>query len=191
MMNRRKKHISIKLIILLICLIIFILFVLNALSRYQTSSRSIGDIEVAYYLLNADYQTADINLFSIIPRQEPYVKNFSVSNNNGTTRTETSLEYDLSITVTTNLPLRYELYLNQNYTSSGATNIITRNVIEPDEYGTYFGKFGTDTEKFGHKNNETNMYQLVIYFPEQYRLVEYQDIMENIEVTVNSRQIIE
>ena len=44
---------------------------------------------------------------------------------------------------------------------------------------------------FGHTENETNIYNLVIEFPLEYKqTIEYQDVIEGIEITVNSRQMI-
>ena len=37
-----------------------------------------------------------------------------ISNNNGEKRCETNMEYTLTITTTTNLPLTYKLYLNES-----------------------------------------------------------------------------
>ena len=150
-----------------------------------------GEIEVALYLLNDSTQSMNLNLFSMIPQDAPYVKTFSISNNEGTSRTETSLEYDLQIITTTNLPLRYELYMHEEGEASNTTDIITSKVIEADEDGTYFQKIGTNTKSFGHTEDKTNIYDLVIYFDKQYKtIVDYQDIIESVELKIDSKQII-
>ena len=46
-------------------------------------------------------------------------------------------------------------------------------------------------ETFGFTEDETNSYKLLIYFPENYKNIKYQDVIEGIEVQVNSSQIIE
>ena len=51
----------------------------------------------------------NIKLGMLEPRAEEYSYTFSVSNNDNAKRTETSLEYDLKIITTTNLPLTYEV----------------------------------------------------------------------------------
>jgi hypothetical protein len=180
------------LIIILVCLTGIVIFAINnTISKYESTSISSGNIEVAFYILNGNYQSMTLNLLSMIPQAEPYVKTFTIANNNGTNRTETSLEYDLEIQTTTNLPLTYALYCNQNYNDVGATDIITTNNIEQDEYGTYFRKIKTDTKSFGYENNESNTYQLVIYFPNTYTSIDYQNIIESVEIKVNSKQVMD
>lgn len=203
-MRREKRHsIFNKKMIMLICLVALIIIVINTiLSRYASRGTGQGEIEVAFYLLGEDFTSANIKLFSMKPQVAPYVKTFSVSNNDTTKISETSIEYDLTIITTTNLPLTYELYLNENYNSPGATNIITTRTIEQDDDYTYFQTLKTAMKTFGHENMETNTYNLVIYFPELYAAMEYENVIENvkildyqnmiesIEIVVNSRQII-
>lgn len=186
----KSKKAVVKLIIIVVLVVTAVFLIKNIMARYESSGSSVAKIETALFIINESYQTMNINLNSMIPRTEPYVHSFSISNNDGTYRTEVELEYDLQIQTTTNLPLTYELYLNQDYNDNNAQNIITENSIDTDEYGTYFKKIKTDTKKFGYNNNETNTYQLVIYFPETYKEIEYQDIIENIEIKVNAKQVI-
>ncbi|MDO5555535.1 MAG: hypothetical protein Q4G09_02455 [Clostridia bacterium] len=191
MIDKKKLINKLKYIIILICLILSIFFLYKTFSKYESTSTSRGNIEVAFYILNEDYQSMNLSLPEFTPRNEPYVCTFSVANNKDGRRTDTRLEYDLSIRTTTNLPLTYELYLNENYNSNNATNIITSNLVEQDSDGTYFRNISTETKSFGFQTNETNTYNLVIYFPIQYRLIQYQDIIESIEVIVTSKQIVE
>ena len=142
------------------------------------------------YILNADYQTMNIKLDSMIPRIPPYVHNFSISNYNDTARTDLNIEYTLSLRTTTNLPLIYELYLNEEHDDTGANNIIISNTSGVDADGTYFRTITTNPKTFGYKNDEINFYQLVIYFPEIYTATQYQDVIEGVEIIVNSRQIL-
>lgn len=186
----KKNKVAVKLIITCISLIIIITLILTTMARYESQGDSIGEIEVALYVLNADYQSMNLKLDNMIPKDQPYIHNFSVSNYNDTERTDVELEYTLSIRTTTNLPLTYELYLNENYNAPSATNIITQNTIEADSDGTYFRTITTDTKTFGYIQNETNIYQLLVYFPTTYSSVQYQDIVESIEIIINSRQVI-
>ena len=47
----------------------------------------------------------------------------------------------------------------------------------------------TETQNLEYKNPKTNIYQLVIYFPENYNTENYQNIIEALEITVNSEQV--
>ena len=80
--------------------------------------------------------------------------------------------------------------MNQQYTDSNAQNIITENKIEADEQGTYFRKLLTDKVSLSYKVATTNQYQLVVHFPKEYNTENYQDIIELIEITVDSHQVI-
>jgi hypothetical protein len=183
--NNRKKLI-IKLIILFFCIVLIYFIVKNTFSRFQSDADVVAKLDAAFYIVDEDYQTMTINLDSIVPRDDPYVYNFSISNTDGTNRAEVNLEYDLKIVTTTNLPLEYVLYKNGNT----QTNIINNRTIEPDEYGTYFLTLDTDTEEFEFTKDETNTYRLEIYFAPTYKDISYQDIIEGIEIQVNSKQII-
>ena len=100
------------------------------------------------------------------------------------------MSYDLSIRTTTNLPLEYELYLNEDYKDSGASTIFTSDNTEQDSDSTYFRNFKTDTKYFSYLYDEKNTYQLVVRFPKDYIDYKYQDIYESIEITIKSKQIV-
>lgn len=173
-----------------ICVFLILFFIIYTVSRYKSDAESNANIQTALYLLKEDHQTMNISLDSMIPSDTPYVYTFSISNNDGKNRTEVNLEYDLKITTTTNLPLTYQLYLNQDYTNPNSTNIIKENEVNQDEYGTYFRHISTDTQKFDFNTDKTNIYTLVIYFDSKYKDIKYQDIIEGIEINVDSKQIV-
>ena len=192
MFNKRRSIIIVKLLISLLSLILIVILISRTLSKYETSATAQANIQAAFYLLSDDYKSMNIKLGMLEPRAEEYSYTFSVSNNDNAKRTETSLEYDLKIITTTNLPLIYELYMvKDGDNTTGRVNAITNEEVSPDEYGTYFRTISTSTETFGHQKNETNIYTLVVHFPEEYRQIQYQDIIESIEIKVDSRQLIE
>lgn len=190
MLDKMKLRKNLKKLIIIIICIIIIISIYKTFSKYQSNSTGEGDIDVAFYIVKEGFQNMSLSLNAIEPRQEPYVYTFTIANTDGTNRTETDLEYDLEIKTTTNLPLTYELYMNENYNSSGATNIIRRNTVITDEYGTYFRTITTDTENFGYQIDQINTYNLVVYFPEIYKSINYQNIIEGITINVNSKQIL-
>ena len=178
-----KKRI-IQILILILILILLIRIISLTISKYESSAISDSAIQVAFYVLNRDYQSMSLNLESLFPRDEPYVYYFFVSNSNGDKTCETDMEYDLTIRTTTNLPIEYELYKNDQY-----TNATAQNIIKSDD-STYFRGLTTETETFSYNEAKKNIYQLVVRFPEKYNTINYQDIIEAIEITVDSKQII-
>ena len=187
--NEVRKRI-IKLLILVFVLILLIKMISFTYSKYESRANTKPNIIVAFYVLNKDYQSMNLNLDELFPREEPYIYTFSISNTKGQKRCQTDLEYELSIKTTTNLPITYELYKNQNYNDDNATSIKKTDEIIQDEDGTYFRIITTETESFSFREDETNIYQLVVHFPQEYNTINYQDIIEGIEITVNSKQIL-
>ncbi len=188
--NREKLKYIVLLSVLTVFLVMATLLTPTTKSKYSSETNSSAETQIAFYLLHEDYLTSNVLLDEIAPRNEPYTYNFRISNTNGTKRTETDLQYDLSIRTTTNLPLTYELYMNESYTDNNAENIITDEDVVQDDDGTYFNVLSTDRKYFYHTYNETNQYQLVVYFPSTNIDELYQDIVESIEITVDSKQII-
>lgn len=189
-MNKKKKILYTKIVILVLCFFIIIRIFNLALSKYESVSSTTAEIDVAMYLLKEDYKKMTLNLGSLIPQNEEYVYTFSIGNNDGENNAEVDLIYELFIRTTTNLPLSYELYMNQKYTDSDAKNIITSNNVEKDEYGTYFRNIKTESVELKYTESVTNIYQLVVRFPENYNSEDYQNIIEMLEITVDGKQII-
>ena len=190
MKNKKDKRVFIKELIIILGIIVATRLFVLILARYESMSNSVANVDVAFYVLKDDYKTMTTNLDSLLPQDDAYIYTFSIGNQDGTQTAEVDLEYELTIRTTTNLPLTYELYMNQQYTDSNAQNIITENKIEADEQGTYFRKLLTDKVSLSYKVATTNQYQLVVHFPKEYNTENYQDIIELIEITVDSHQVI-
>lgn len=189
MKNKKIRILYAKLIILILCfLIIARLFVL-VLSKYESISNSYANVDIAFYILKEDYKTMTINLASLLPQEDEYVFEFSIGNEEDGEIAEVDLEYELTLKTTTNLPLTYKLYMNEQYTDETATNIIKENNVSSDEYGTYFRTMTTDKITLPYAQGKTNVYQLVINFPANYNEEIYQDIIELLEITVNAHQV--
>ncbi len=171
-------------IMFLAFIMLTVLFVLQKTGAiFQTITESEASLDIAFYCVEEDFQTMTLSLDEIVPRTTPYRYNFTISNNNGTRRTETELVYDLKIRTTTNLPITTVLY----DTNSGATAIGT-NVIDADDDGTFFNHITIPQREFGFVNNQTDHYRIQIIFPTTYKSNEYQDIIELVEINVDSKQ---
>lgn len=188
MFDKKRVRLYIKFVILLLCFFVVIRMFTLTLSKFQSITQSNPNVDIAFYLLKEDYQTMQLNLGSIIPRNEPYVYHFSISNTDGVNTAEVNMDYNVKVKTTTNLPLDYELYLENNETQE-QTNAIINNKVEKDEYGTYFRILETKNTTLYYTKPETNIYKLVITFPEIYQSIEYENIIESIEILVDSKQI--
>ena len=189
MVNKKLRRLYAKLVILVLCFLIIARIFVLVLSKYESISNSYANVDIAFYLLNEDYKTMTLNLASLLPQDNAYTFEFSIGNQAGEEKAEIDIEYELSLRTTTNLPLTYELYMNQAYTDSGATNIIKENTVAQDEYGTYFRTMTTEKITLPYTEGKTNLYQLVVYFPDDYDQEKYQDIIELLEINVNGQQV--
>ena len=167
--------------------IIFILYkiVFGSFSLYESEANSDANLDVAYFRLNDEYETKVISLDDMLPG-DTRTCTFNISNYtlNGEIEevSETDMEYTLKIRTTTNLPLEYEL--TKSYDDGEETTIETIT----DDDGTYFKTMIVDTETLEFANPKTNVYNLVINFPENYNTENFQDIIEMIEIEVESKQ---
>lgn len=162
-------------------------------SRYQSSV--VGEINsnVAFYLVKADYMTRQIKLTDLTPSSTPYVFTFSVANYDGNKRCEVDLSYVVKVVTTTNIPLRYKLYMNEDYTNANSTNLISSSNtdVSADDYGTYFQTFTLNSVNMYYSTSSINNYTLLVYYDETNTNSKYQDTVEGITIVVDSQQIID
>lgn len=191
MKNKKIMRLYAKLAILVLCMLIIARIFVLVLSKYESISDSYANVDIAFYLFKEDYKTMTVNLADIEPRDDAYVFEFTIGNQDGIEIAETDLEYELTLRTTTNLPLTFELYKNQQYTDLDAKSIIKEENILPDEYGTYFRTMTTEKSFLPYTQGITNLYQLVVEFPANYNQEKYQDIIELLEIKVNAQQVTE
>lgn len=184
-----KKYRLEKLVGLTIALVLLICIVPKTFSKYESTMSGITSVDAAYYVLGTEYQYQTIELPTIIPSDDAYVYTFSIANNKDGKRLETRLEYDLSVRTTTNLPLTYELYMNTDDINN-ASSIKVSDSVSPDEDGTYFRHITTNKAFFSYLYDEVNYYTLVVNFPSEYNNFKYQDIVDVIEIRIDSRQLL-
>lgn len=190
MIDKKKKILYTKLVILILCFLISLRIFVLVLSKYESIANSNADVDIAFYLLKEDYQTMTTNLASVAPRDNAYVFTFSIGNQDGVKKAEVDLTYNLTIRTTTNLPLTYDLYMNQQYDDTDAVSVVKENVISQDDDMTYFRTITTEPVTLEYTTGTTNVYQLVIYFPKSYNQENYQDIIEAIEITIDAKQVV-
>lgn len=185
-MSRGRKHkFYYKIILIFALLVILVLTLRGTLARYSSKGKSSANVDVAFFIVDEEELSHTIALEEMKPSDDIYTYTFSIANNNGTERTETSLKYTISIRTTTNLPLTYELYMND-----GTENIFEGYETEPDEHGTIFKKITTTEEVFGFEEDEINEYRLDVKFPKEFNSVEYQGIIDALEIKVDAEQVL-
>ena len=185
--RRQTKLMYMRLIFFLVILILTIFLVRGILARYRSSAKSGANLDLAYYVFSEGRISQELKLGSILPRREPYTYTFSVANNDGKNRTQVSLAYSIIIKTTTNLPLSYKVY----NTEDTSTDLVQKTETSQDDDGTYFKYIYVQGDTFGFSKDEETTYQISVTFPEQYNLAEYENILEYVEISVDSKQRIQ
>ena len=103
-MIKKNKRLKLEIIVLLILLVMLCFLIPFTLARFRTEARGDAPIDIAFYLLNDTYTHQNITLEEMKPGDEKSYT-FSVSNTDGTNRSEVTLEYEVVVLATTNLEL--------------------------------------------------------------------------------------
>ena len=211
---KQKKRINFLSVFLI--LDILVLFTMFRTSNATYTSNALGSsaMEVALYAFSFDKfsevdgvfnnnvlaDSVDINLGDIQPGETKYYKfkvyNYLEDENNNKVVGETNISYQLKVITTTNLPLSYKLYLNQNSFSSDSTSIIKENNAMSDDdlitdgFGTYYKVFPVEEKCFKFDALKYDEYTLFVDFAEHYSDTLYQDLIESIKVQVASKQVV-
>ena len=208
---RVKRRIKLVLALLVLCVLHKVVF--NSYSLYESEANSTADIDVAFYTFENNYETKVISLDDMLPgetrRCQFSIANYYIDEAGENVISETDMEYKLKIRTTTNLPLEYKLYKNQGLTVDNLTDILDIETVENenmhfDDDNTIFkylvleeqeeelkAEGITDNGEFLFTNPSANTYILEFTLPATCNSIDYQNIIECIEITVDSKQIID
>lgn len=188
-----KKRLLIVVLILFLLIVLAVKLLQIAYASYESKAKLNANINKALYILEEGGLDYNIDLNKIEPSDKPYVYKFSISNFKGNKHSEVDIEYQIDITTTTNLPLTYKLYRNENYDDANATDLFKEAKVIQDEDGAWYNKLELqDKYLFPYTEDKQDIYTLVVYFPEEYKSnLEYADNIESIEVEIKSNQVTE
>ncbi len=178
-------------------LLIFVLFVSfflfrMAYARYEMNSRLVANIDKALYIFDAEKLSFNLDPDGIIPSNTPYTFRFSVANYTESKQSDVDLTYKVKIRTTTNLPITLQLYRNQLPDDNGAVNLLTGSQSVQDADGAWYRVYSVNSEySMYFANQTTDYYTLVVNFPLLYAAdTTYANSIENIEITLESKQMI-
>lgn len=164
--------------------------VVKSFSRYNSTAHLSLDIQSALFIVEPGEMSYNIDVGKILPSKEPYIYTFSISNFNDKQTTDVDLEYMLDIQTTTNLPLSYRLYY-EKYDLNQSDDIISRELRQDEDLSWYNYFTVGGKHEFTYKENQTDIYYLVIEFSDSYKnSLEYSDAVENIQIIIKAKQII-
>jgi len=189
MIDKKTIFKSFIIISLLIIIIFAFIQIRNTLARYETTTTTEREVDVAFWMLDTSFASERLLIDEIYPSNTPYEYTFTVSNFEGTKRAETDLEYDIVLTATTNLPFEYEIQ------KGGVTCTKTEQLITDDD-GTYYKQMtinpaASDDFILENETNETDTFVIKVTFPKSNSSNEnYADLMEDIVLDLSAIQII-
>ena len=189
MIDKKVIFKSFIIISLLIIIIFAFIQIRNTLARYETITTTERDVDVAFWMIDTSFASERLLIDEIFPANTSYDYTFAVSNFNGIKRAETDLEYDITLTATTNLPFEYQI-LKGSIPCTQTEELIT------DTDGTYYKKIIIDpgaTDNFILETGEdqTDTFVIKITFPKSNSSNEnYADLMEDIILDISATQII-
>lgn len=184
---KTKKSGLSNLLLLLIILSIFVFAIISYITTSALFSNKVNselDVDVAFYCIKEDYQQMNFNLGEIFPENHEKEYVFSVLNNKDGKRTETDLEYKLTLRLTTNLPLDFKFYEIKGSLEEEIKDM----EIYQDEDGVFFKKYTLPLKEFSYKQDELHVYKVKLRLPEQYKSYIFSDRIDVLEITVDSKQ---
>lgn len=182
----------------IIVLFLFLIVTINILgitySKYESNTTASGAADIAFFIVEPGYYEGTLSLNGLIPRRNPFVYTIDVSNFKDSHRTNVNLTYHIRFEATTNLPLNYEIYKDEEY-GPRATNLLTTSntSIFQDDNDVYYKKMEIpNTYSFTYNSNQSHIYKIVVYFPEIYKNqpVEYSNYVELFSIIITAEQVV-
>ncbi len=187
--EEKKRFLLFSIAILLLFFLAFYILT-RTYGSYESNARLNAGIDQAIYIFDRDQISFNLDPDQIVPSDDPYVYKFSVQNYNSSQDTDVDLEYTVDLRSTTNLPITIKLYRNENYDSAGAVNLLGSPTIKQDSDNAYYRTYPTlGFYDMPYTARVKDIYTIVIDYPKSFSDYEvYADYIENIEITLKSRQ---
>lgn len=180
-------------LVLIASLILAVYLLRVAYSRYEIRSRLIANIDKALYVFESEQVQFNILPEKMVPSDEAYTYKFSVSNYNDEQVSDVDLTYHLRIRTTTNLPIILKMYRNELPDAEGAIDLLeNKRVPAQDIDGAWYYVYEiNDDFEMPYDKNIEDIYTLEIFFPAEFsKNIEYANAIENIEISLESKQMV-
>ena len=157
-------------------------------ARYENETVIRVKPTLAFFLVDVQNQTGQIKLEGMVPRDEPYLFSFDVSNFKNTEHANVDLTYTIEIITTTNMPLNFRIFKGNMQSNEIDSDTTTTNVD-----GVYFRHLViNDVTTMLYRNNETETYTLWVEFPSSYKQYadDYAGIIDLVDIKINAEQVV-
>lgn len=183
----KKKNIGIFVMLVLATIIISVTY---AWFLHYSAADAEINAEIAFYIFETESQQITLN--SIAPGQT-CTYNITVSNYKDDFISQVDMEYEIIMQTTTNLPLKYELIYSENDEALSTSEELFEDKVD----GVYYRniRFGSQEEQkklLSENGKQIHTYKLNVTFNGDGETTigsEYSDILELIEITIDSNQI--
>lgn len=175
--------------ILLIIVLISIGTINFTQARYETDTSVNISPSLAFFIVDVGTSSGQIKLDGLVPRNEPYLYSFNVSNFDSNRRANVDLTYSIELITTTNIPLNFKLFRGNNYEE----NAMDVDVTTTDENGVYYRHLVIDDiNTMNYNVDTTDVYTLWVEFPKSYENYPdyYAGIIELVDIKINAEQVV-
>lgn len=158
-------------------------------ARYENSTMMHVKPDLAFFIVDVSSESGKIKLDGMVPRDEPYLYSFNVSNFRGTDKANVDLTYSIEIITTTNMPLEFKIYRD----NGSDVNEVDSDTVTTNDDGVYFRHLLiNDVNTMSYKQNETDVYILSVSFPSIYKnnSVDYAGIIDLVDIKINAEQVV-
>ncbi len=184
MIDKRKFLLFNRATLVIILGLLLLLLLRHSFASFESSGEGSAKASVAFFAISAGTQSKSLKLSDVKPDGNDNFYYIDVSNFKDNKVSEVDLDYSLSIRTTTNIPVNYSLFLNDS-----TENIIGNKEVITDKDGMYFFKFSIPASSFSKGVKKTDTYKLVINFPSEYNDDMYQSMIDNVEISLNAKQV--
>lgn len=187
-MGKNRKTLYRNLIILIVAIILLIIIgIAITMARYRSTGNTEVSAEVAFFVVEEGLQTGNIMLDNLYPREQAFEYDFTVSNTDGTKIAETSIEYEMELRITTNLPLEIDIYKDGSKLTNA--NDIENNIVLDESGQCYIRKIKIKKGEFTFNQEKTDTYKISVKFPTQYSTnEEYEGMIDHVSIALDAKQ---
>lgn len=187
-MEKNRKTLYRNLIILIVAIILLIIIgIAITMARYRSTGNTEVSAEVAFFVVEEGLQTGNIMLDNLYPREQAFEYDFTVSNTDGTKIAETSIEYEMELRITTNLPLEIDIYKDGSKLTNA--NDIENNIVLDESGQCYIRKIKIKKGEFTFNQEKTDTYKISVKFPTQYSTnEEYEGMIDHVSIALDAKQ---
>ena len=175
-------------ILLIITLIVLSTFKFTQ-ARYESNTTINISPTLAFFIVDVQNTSGQIKLDGLIPRDEPYLFTFEVSNFNDEKKANVDLTYSIELITTTNMPLNFKIFKGSNMEQ----NKVDSDTVTTDDNGVFYRHLViNDVSVMNYSNNCTDTYTLWVEFPKTYmnNPDAYAGIIDLVDIKINAEQVV-